>query len=79
MGLNTTAAADAETAGELVVAGGLTTCSDWVYVGRNNGSTVTAPGGRSSRLLIQDGELNTVNLSVGRGLGFCRLHGAAGA
>lgn len=75
VGLNTTAAADAETAGELVVAGGLTTCSDWVYVGRNNGSTVTAPGGRSSRLLIQDGELNTVNLSLGGASGFAGYTG----
>ncbi|HNX33163.1 MAG TPA: autotransporter-associated beta strand repeat-containing protein [Kiritimatiellia bacterium] len=75
VGLNTTAAADAETAGELVVAGGLTVCQDWAYVGRNNGTTVTAPGGRASRLVVQDGELNTVNLSLGGAAGFAGYTG----
>ncbi len=75
VGLNTTAAADAETAGELVLAGGLTVCQDWTYVGRNNGTTVTAPGGRASRLVVQDGELNTVNLSLGGAAGFAGYTG----
>lgn len=75
VGLNTTSAAGAETAGELVVAGGLTTCSDWTYVGRNNGTAVTAPGGLASRLLVQDGELNTVNLSLGGASGFAGYTG----
>ena len=70
IGLNTTAMAGAETPGEMVLAGGVTTCGDWIYVGRNNGTTVTAPGGLASRLLVQAGELNAINLSLGGSSGF---------
>ncbi len=46
------------TAGEVV-------CTEWTHIGRNNGSTVTAPDGPTSRLLIQGGDFVTRNLALG--------------
>ncbi len=75
VGLNTTAGADAETAGELVIAGGTTVATGWIGIGRSNGTTVTAPGGRASRLLVQDGLLVADSLSMGGAAGFAGYTG----
>ena len=64
VGLNTTTDADAETAGELIVAGGYTEAANFLCIGRNNGSTVTAPSGLTSRVTVQDGTLVVSNLSL---------------
>jgi len=65
VGLATTANANSETAGELVVTAGEVVCTEWTHIGRNNGSTVTAPDGLTSRLLIQGGDFVTRNLALG--------------
>jgi autotransporter-associated beta strand protein len=75
VGLNTTAAADAETAGELVIAGGETVCAGWTGIGRGNGTTTTAPGGRSSRITVQDGTFRMTHLSLGGAAGFADYTG----
>jgi len=75
VGLNTTTAAGAETAGELVVGGGATVCSGWTYIGRNNGTKTTAPSGLASRLLVQSGTFETLNLSLGGASGFADYTG----
>ena len=64
VGLNTTTDAGAETAGELVIAGGYTEAASFLCIGRNNGSTVTAPSGLTSRVTVQDGTLAVSNLSL---------------
>lgn len=68
----TTAAAGAETAGELELVDGVLNCSTTFSVGRGNGNTTTAPGGLSSRFTLSGGIAN-VNLI---GMGYA---GAAGA
>ncbi|MDR2849349.1 MAG: hypothetical protein LBW77_02235, partial [Verrucomicrobiota bacterium] len=70
VGLNTAGATGTETAGELVIAGGRTEVANFISVGRNNGSTATAPGGLTSRLTVQDGTLVAANLSVGATSGY---------
>ena len=65
IGLYTTTASDAETAGELELAGGLLNCNTTVSVGRGNGTTVTAPGGRSSRLTVNGGIANINLIGIG--------------
>ena len=64
VGLNTTTNAGAETAGELIVAGGYTEAATFLCIGRNNGSTVTAPQGLTSRVVVQDGTLVAQHVSI---------------
>ena len=66
VGLNSTTVADAETAGELSVTGGVTTVTDALIIGRSNGTAITAETPRTSRLHMTGGELNAFALVVGR-------------
>lgn len=66
VGLNTTTNADAETAGQLDVVGGVTTVSDALIVGRSNGTTNTAPVARVSKLHLTGGDLSVGTLVLGR-------------
>lgn len=75
IGLNTTTDAAAETAGELVVAGGVTVCDSAIEIGRNNGTTTTAPAGLTSRLVVQDGEVTARELRLGGSVGFANYTG----
>lgn len=75
VGLNTTADADAETAGELVIADGETAVAGWTGIGRSNGTTTTAPGGRASRITVQGGTFRTTHLSMGGAAGFADYTG----
>lgn len=67
VGINTTTEAAAETAGELVVTDGVLNMNGQVLaVSRNNGTTVTAPGGISSRLTVTGGIItNASHISLG--------------
>jgi len=65
IGLYTTTAAGAETAGELELADGVLNCNTTLSVGRGNGTSVTAPGGISSRFTVNGGIAN-INL-IGAG------------
>ncbi|MDD2598088.1 MAG: autotransporter-associated beta strand repeat-containing protein [Kiritimatiellae bacterium] len=66
IGLYTSTAPDGETAGELVLNDGvLTTGGQTVSIGRHNGTTITAPGGVSSRLTINGGAFNCGTLATG--------------
>jgi fibronectin-binding autotransporter adhesin len=66
IGLYTTTQPGQETAGELVVNGGVLNSGNTVSVGRNNGTTVTAgPGGVSSRLTVNGGLCNFPTLASG--------------
>ena len=65
IGLYTTTAAGAETAGELELAGGVLNCSTTLSVGRGNGTSVTAPGGISSRFTVNGGIANIYLIGVG--------------
>lgn len=67
VGINTTTEAAAETAGELVVTDGVLNMNNQVLaVSRNNGTTVTAPGGLSSRLTVTGGIITNANyISLG--------------
>jgi fibronectin-binding autotransporter adhesin len=65
VGHYTTAAADAETAGELQIDGGVLICNDTMGIGRGNGTTVTAPGGLSSRMTVNGGAVTCAILSLG--------------
>lgn len=71
VGLNTTTNANAETAGTLILAGGYTVMSNFLCIGRNNGSTVTAPQGRSSRVIVENGTViaQCISLSANTSLG----------
>ena len=71
VGLNTTTNASAETAGNLIIAGGYTVMSNFLCIGRNNGSTVTAPQGLSSRVSIEAGTViaQCISLSANTSLG----------
>ena len=73
VGLNTTTAAGAETAGELELDDGVLNCNTTLSIGRGNGTSVTAPGGLSSRLTINGGIAN-VNLV---GIGYAGTAGSA--
>jgi autotransporter-associated beta strand protein len=75
IGLNTTTAADAETAGELVIAGGVTVCDSAIEIGRNNGTTTTAPGGLTSRMVVQDGAVTARDIRLGGAVGFANYTG----
>jgi autotransporter-associated beta strand protein len=66
VGLNSTTNADAETAGLLDVAGGVTAVSDTLIVGRSNGTTNTAPVARVSKLRLLGGDLTVGTLVLGR-------------
>ena len=65
IGLYTTTAPGAETVGELELAGGVLNCNTTLSVGRGNGTTVTAPGGISSRLTVNGGIANIFLIGVG--------------
>lgn len=65
IGLYTTTAPGAETVGELEFAGGVLNCNTTLSVGRGNGTTVTAPGGISSRLTVNGGIANINLLGAG--------------
>jgi autotransporter-associated beta strand protein len=75
VGLQTTTAADAETAGELVVAGGVTVCDSAIEIGRNNGTVTTAPGGLTSRMVVQGGAVTARELRLGGAVGFANYTG----
>ena len=60
-----TTTAGTETAGELIVNGGHLTVSNTVSVGRNNGTSATAPGGLTSRLTVNGGTCNLNILASG--------------
>jgi len=68
VGLNSTAEADAETAGTLEVAGGSTEIASELIIGRSNGTTETAPLPRASTLRMSGGELTVNALVLGRAL-----------
>lgn len=56
VGINTTTSAAAETAGELEVCNGVLNMNGQVLaIGRNNGTSTTAPEGLSSRLIVTEG------------------------
>ena len=65
VGCNTTDALGAETFGELVIAGGYTSVGYYLSVGRNNGNTTTAPDGITSRVRVEGGVLEILDVSVG--------------
>lgn len=64
IGLYTTATG-VETAGELELAGGVLNCNTTLGVGRGNGTTVTAPGGISSRFTVNGGIANIYLIGIG--------------
>ncbi|MDD4442440.1 MAG: autotransporter-associated beta strand repeat-containing protein [Kiritimatiellae bacterium] len=64
IGLYTTATG-AETTGELELVDGVLNCNTTLSVGRGNGTTVTAPGGISSRLTVNGGIANVNLIGVG--------------
>jgi len=68
VGLNSTAEADAETAGTLEVVGGSTEIASELIIGRSNGTTVTAPTPRASTLRMRGGEMTVGALVLGRAL-----------
>lgn len=65
IGSRTTTAAGQETAGEIVLNNGVLNSSDTVSIGRNNGTTTTAPDGASSRLTVNGGICNFPILATG--------------
>lgn len=65
IGSRTTVTAGQETAGEIVLNNGVLNSSDTVSIGRNNGTTTTAPGGLSSRLTVNGGICNFPILAMG--------------
>ena len=75
IGLNTTTEAASETAGELVIAGGVTVCNSEIGIGRNNGTTATAPGGLTSRMVVQNGAVTARDLRLGGSVGFANYTG----
>lgn len=56
IGGESTTNADAETAGHLVINGGVNLFQDFITVGRGNGTAVTAPTGLVSSLTVNGGE-----------------------
>jgi autotransporter-associated beta strand protein len=66
VGLNSTAEADAETAGTLEVVGGSTEIASELIIGRSNGTTNTAPTPRASTLRMSGGEMTVGALVLGR-------------
>ncbi len=65
IGLRTATTPGGETAGTLIVNGGVLTSANTVSIGRNNGTTTTAPGGLSSRLTVNGGLCNFPVLATG--------------
>ncbi len=65
VGYYTTTEPGAETAGELEITNGAFTCNSTVSVGRNNGTTTTAPGGLTSRITINGGAVTFSLLALG--------------
>lgn len=65
IGLYTTTVPGAETVGELELVGGVLNCNTTLSVGRGNGTTVTAPGGISSRLTVNGGIANINLIGIG--------------
>ena len=68
VGLNSTSIYNAETAGALEIAGGVTTMNSELIIGRSNGNTNTAPVARASKLKMTSGELSVGSLILGRAL-----------
>lgn len=69
IGLYTTTAAGAETVGELELVDGVLNCNTTLSVGRGNGTTVTAPGGISSRFTVNGGTANFFLIGAGYAAG----------
>jgi fibronectin-binding autotransporter adhesin len=65
IGIETTDQPSSETAGELEIVGGVTTCSEVSLIGRRNGSSITAPDGLSSRLRVDGGDIWLYGLHMG--------------
>jgi len=65
VGIETTDQPSAETAGEVEIVDGVTTCSDISLIGRRNGSSVTAPAGLISKLKVSGGEISIYGLIMG--------------
>jgi autotransporter-associated beta strand protein len=65
VGHYTTTASGAETAGELQIDNGVINCNTTVSIGRGNGTSVTAPGGRTSRLTVNGGLVNMNLVALG--------------
>ncbi len=65
IGLRTSTNASAETTGELVINDGALLCNTTLSVGRSNGSTVTAPGGLTPKLIINGGTATCNLLALG--------------
>ena len=65
VGVYTTDAPGAETAGELIINNGYIRCDQSIGIGWNNGTAVTAPGGLRSRIVVNGGMLVGSAFSVG--------------
>lgn len=65
VGGQTTTNAGAETAAELIIQGGVVTNADYFALGRGNGTSITAPTGLVSRMVVNGGLLFSKGLYMG--------------
>ena len=69
IGGESTTNADAETAGHLVIDGGVNLFQDYITIGRGNGTAVTAPTGLVSTLTVNGGETTATGFWMAAMLG----------
>lgn len=65
IGGQTTTNAGAETAAELIIQGGVVTNTDYFAIGRGNGTSITAPTGLVSRMVMNEGMMFSKGLYMG--------------
>lgn len=69
IGLQSTTQAVAETTGRFDLINGIADFQGWLFVGRYNGTQVTAPDSLAPAVTVSGGELRCVNLGMGYGTG----------
>ncbi len=75
IGVYTTTNANSEHSAEMVINGGTFICSANVLIGRNNGTTITAPDGTTSSLTINDGDVSLRLIACGsQGVGLTNFN-----